>query len=195
MKKILLIFGFILVSANSFSQFGVKAGMNYNSNGEYKDEISNVIEDKGDSKIGYHFGAYYNIDLTSIYLRPELVYTKTKSDYLSNSYDLSKLDFPVLLGVDLIGPLSVFAGPSFQYILNNDLENNSISNVKDDITVGLNIGAAIKLGNIGFDVRYERGLSSNEASFINDNNINLGTLDSRPSQLIFSLSIKLYNKE
>lgn len=198
MKKILLIFGFILVSTSSFSQFGVKAGLNYNSNGEYEEIVDvgdNIIKSNGDAKVGYHFGAYYNIDLTSIYLRPELVYTKTKSDYLSNSYDLSKLDLPVLLGVDLIGPLSVFAGPSFQYILNNDLENKSISNVKDDITVGLNIGAAIKLGNIGFDVRYERGLSSNEASFISDNKINLGTLDSRPSQLIFSLSIKLDNKE
>lgn len=197
MKKTLLIIGLVLVSLNGFAQFGIKGGLNYNSNGEYKEILTsgeNIIENNGESKVGYNFGVFYKMDLISgLYLRPELVYTKTKSEYQSNSYDLSKIDLPVLVGVEIVGPLSLFAGPSFQYVLNNDFENNTIEDVKNDITVGLHFGAALKLGNLGLDVRYERGFTENEAK-IYTNNVNVATIDSRPSQLIFSLSFDLENK-
>lgn len=194
MKNNLLCFVFLLVSANCFAQFGVKAGLNFNSNGELREVVTvgeNILEDKGDAKIGYHVGAYYEISFSKLYLRPEVVYTKTKSEYNSNAYDMSKIDVPILLGLKVIGPLSVFAGPSFQYTLENDLENATISDVKNNITAGFNFGAAVKIGNIGLDVRYERGFSENEASILDTNNVEIGTLDSRPSQIIFSLSLRL----
>lgn len=183
----------ILASMSCFAQFGVKAGLNFNSNGELREIVTvgeNILEDKGDAKVGYHVGAYYNIDLGKLYLRPEVVYTKTKSEYGSSSYDMSKIDVPVLLGIKVIGPLSVFAGPAFQYTLDNDLENATVSDVENDLTVGFNFGAAVKIGNIGLDVRYERGFTENEATIF-ENNVPFGTVDSRPSQIIFSLSFKL----
>jgi len=194
MKKSLVCFVFFLASASCFAQFGLKAGINFNSNGELREVVTageNILEDRGDAKIGYHFGAYYNIDIGKLYLRPEVVYTKTKSDYGSSSYDMSKIDVPLLLGIKVIGPLSLFAGPSFQYTLDNDFENSTISEVRNDITVGVQAGAGVKFGNIGLDVRYERGFSENEATILDSNNIQIGTLDSRPSQLIFSLSFQL----
>ncbi|EDP95193.1 outer membrane beta-barrel protein [Kordia algicida OT-1] len=194
MKNNLLCFVFLLASATCFAQFGVKAGLNFNSNGELREIVTageNIIEDSGDAKIGYHIGAYYELNFSKLYLRPEVVYTKTKSEYGSSAYDMSKIDVPVLLGLDVIGPLSVFAGPSFQYTLDNDLEDATISDVENDITVGFNFGAAVKFGNIGLDVRYERGFTENEANILDSNNVQIGTLDSRPSQLIFSLSLRL----
>ncbi|MGH1387783.1 outer membrane beta-barrel protein [Kordia sp.] len=194
MKNNLLCLALLLVSASCFAQFGVKAGLNFNSNGELREVITtgeNILEDSGDAKIGYHVGVYYEINFSKLYLRPEIVYTKTKSEYTSNAYDMSKIDVPVLVGIDVIGPLSIFAGPAFQYTLDNDFENNTISDVKNDITVGFNFGAAVKIGNIGLDVRYERGFSENEASILDTNNVQIGTLDSRPSQIIFSLSLRL----
>ncbi|WP_046744537.1 outer membrane beta-barrel protein [Kordia zhangzhouensis] len=196
MKNNLLCFVFLLASATAFAQFGVKAGLNYNSNGELRFEDvanagQNIVEDSGDEKIGYHFGAYYDINFSRLYLRPEIVYTKTKSEYGSSDYDMSKIDVPVLVGLNVVGPLSIFGGPSFQYILDNDLENVTISDVENEITVGFNFGAAVKFGNIGLDVRYERGFTENEAEILNSNNVRIGTLDSRPSQIIFSLSVRL----
>ena len=194
MKNNLLCLVFLFVSASCFAQFGVKAGLNFNSNGELREVVTageNILEDSGEAKIGYHVGAYYNIDLGKLYLRPEVVYTKTKSEYQSNAYDMSKIDVPVLLGLDVIGPLSIFAGPAFQYTLDNDLENATVSDVKNNITVGFNFGAMVKFGNVGLDVRYERGFTQNEASILDSNNVQIGTLDSRPSQIIFSLSLKL----
>ena len=72
-------------------------------------------------------------------------------------------------------------------------EGISINDVESDFTVGLHLGAGVNLGKIGIDLRYERGFSDNEARFINTNITELGTsrVDTRPDQLILSLSLKL----
>jgi hypothetical protein len=101
---------------------------------------------------------------------------------------MSKLDLPVLLGFKVIGPLSVFAGPDFQYILNTDFDGVTLGDVENDFTVGLHLGAGVNLGNLGVDLRYERGLSSNEANFVG---LSDQRLDTRPSQFILSLWVKL----
>ncbi|NDV17697.1 outer membrane beta-barrel protein [Muricauda sp. TY007] len=205
MKKTLLVAVFALIGsaamAQSGSGFGIKAGLSYNKNGDLIGSVGDGGQDiveGAEGKAGYHFGFWGKLDFPKIYLRPELVYSKTKSSYDlpdgdSEDYDVSKLDMPVLLGYKLIGPLHVFAGPAFQYTLNNDFGDIEIEDVKNDFTVGLNAGVGVNLGNVGLDVRYERGFSENEAEIINNNIANLenSRVDSRPSQIIFALSLKL----
>lgn len=198
-KKILLLtatFLFFLISAQAQSSFGLKGGLSYNSNGnlsEFTTEANSIIKDKGKGKSGYNIGVYGKIDLGNLYIRPELVYTKTTSEYELNSvnqdFELSKIDAPVLLGFELIGPLSVFAGPSFQYILDNNINGIDFDKVENEFTMGLNIGASLEFGRLGIDVRYERGLNENEAKFAN-NNTNF-KLDTRPEQIIVNLSFSL----
>ncbi len=201
MRKITLLFSIVCLSfvSVSFAQsdFGIKAGLSYNSNGEFVDETGTIIDNKGKGKSGFNIGFYGKLDLGPIYLRPELVYTKTTSEYKLDSgntenYKMSKLDIPVLVGFKVIGPLHIFAGPSFQYILDNDLKGFTFEDVENDFTVGVNIGASVELGRLGIDVRYERGLSANEARWTNAGDI--FTLDSRPEQIIFSLSYSLSKK-
>ncbi|WP_430905704.1 porin family protein [Maribacter sp. 2-571] len=194
-----LLTGFAAMS-QAGSGFGIKAGFNYNQNGDLIAGVGDAAEDiiqGSDGKVGYQIGVFYKRKLAKIYLRPELIYTKTASSYelngATNTYDISKLDLPVLLGVKVVGPLHVFAGPAFQYLLENDLENFSINEAENDFTVGLHLGAGVNLGKLGFDVRYERGFSQNEANFVSDNitpEIN-GRVDSRPSQVILAVSLKL----
>ncbi|WP_431163308.1 outer membrane beta-barrel protein [Flagellimonas beolgyonensis] len=203
MRKTLLVAVFALIGATAWAQsgsgFGVKAGLSYNKNGDLISSVGDGGQDiieGAEGKAGFHFGFWGKLDFPKIYLRPELVYSKTKSSYdvdgESQDYDISKLDLPVLLGYKLIGPLHVFAGPAFQYTLKNDLGDLQVEDVKNDFTVGLNAGVGVNLGKVGLDVRYERGFSENEAEFI-DNNITTvsGRVDSRPSQVIFALSLKL----
>ncbi len=199
MKKTLLIAVFALFGtaamAQSGSGFGIKAGLSYNKNGDLVNTVTDAVEDP-EGKAGYHVGVWGKLDFPKIYLRPELVYSKTRSTYNiegdSQDYDISKLDMPVLLGYKLIGPLHIFAGPAFQYTLKNDLGDLEVEDVKNDFTVGLNAGVGVNLGNIGLDVRYERGFSENEAEFIDSNVADVeGRIDSRPSQVIFALSLKL----
>jgi hypothetical protein len=202
MKKRTVLFSIAFLASillmNAQSDYGIKAGLNYNSNGDLKEftsEVNQIYKNDGKGKSGFNIGFYGKLDLGPIYIRPELIYTKTTSEYELNStvedYKISKLDVPVLVGIKLIGPIHVFAGPAFQYYLNNDLKGINISDVENDFSVGMNIGASIELGRIGIDVRYERGLSENEANWTNTSVGNTFTLDSRPEQIIFNLSYSL----
>ena len=195
MKKIFLTvlicsvfsFGVIAQTANGF---GFKGGLNYSANGDYFNSISQNVEHP-DRNIGYHLGIFGKIG-GEIYFRPELVYTQTKSDYDDDSFTMQKLDAPLLLGIKVIGPLNVFAGPSFQYILDTDFDGITIGDVKNEFTAGLNFGIGVSFKRLGVDLRYERGFSDNEVSILDNTGINTGgKLDTRPDQLILSLSLLL----
>ena len=176
--------------AQSGSGFGIKAGLNYNANGDYVNSFNTNIENP-DRNIGYHFGVFGKLG-NKVYFKPELVYTKTKSDYDSGDFDMQKLDAPLLVGIKVLGPVSIFAGPSLQYIIDSEFENIDIDDVENDFSVGLNFGIGLNIDKLGIDLRYERGFSDNEATFLNNNNININNrLDTRPDQLILSLSLLL----
>ncbi|WP_339713932.1 outer membrane beta-barrel protein [uncultured Kriegella sp.] len=193
-QKTLLVAVFALLGTATFAQtgsgFGIKGGLNYGGNGDYFHSIADAYENP-DKNLGYHFGIFGKLG-NRLYLRPELIYTRIKSDYDNDEFKMSKLDAPILVGAKIIGPLNVFAGPSFQYILDTDFEGITIGDVENDFTVGLNIGAGVSLGKLGIDLRYERGFTENEVSIINSNSIPTGDrIDTRPDQLILSLSLKI----
>ena len=179
------------LSAQDGSAFGIKGGLNYSANGDYFESIGDNAQNP-DRNIGYHIGIFGKIG-NKLYFRPELVYTATKSDYDSDNFNIKKIDAPLLVGVKVLGPISVFGGPSLQYILDTEFEGINIDDVDDEFSVGLNFGIGLSLNKIGIDLRYERGFNNNEATFIQNN---IGTdavsrIDTRPDQLILSLSIAL----
>ena len=199
MKKGILILALLITSAAmAQSGFGVKGGLNYGDNGEVTfSDVTNAGEDiarGGDSKVGYHAGLFYRAEFSSFFIKPELLYTKTKSSYEYNNedadYNVSKIDLPILVGMDILGPVNVFAGPSLQYILDNEFQGVSLDDVENEFTIGAQFGAGVQFGGVGVDVRYERGLKENEARVI-DSSTGLQRVDSRPSQIIFSLSLNL----
>ncbi|WP_299891795.1 outer membrane beta-barrel protein [uncultured Lacinutrix sp.] len=187
----LFLFTITSVIAQKGNAFGVRAGVNYNSNGNYFNSISMASEDPSAS-VGYHIGLFGKLGVNRIYIKPELVYTKTKSEYSIGDFNLQKIDAPVLVGVKIIGPLYAFAGPAFQYILDSELDNARISQIENDFSVGLNFGVAVNFNRIGIDLRYERGFSDNEATIItNNSSVTSDRLDTRANQLILSLSFDL----
>lgn len=195
MKKTMLIL-FVLftgfaATAQKGSGFGFKGGLNYNGNGDFFDSAENAVRSP-DRNVGYHVGVFGKLG-NKIYLRPELVYTSTTSAYREGDLKINKLDVPVLLGIKVLGPVHVFAGPAFQYILNSKFDGVTFDDIENDFTVGLNLGAGVNLGKLGIDVRYERGFTENEINFINTNLTNLtgDRVDTRPDQIILSLSLKI----
>ncbi|WAC02013.1 outer membrane beta-barrel protein [Lacinutrix neustonica] len=179
-----------LTMAQDGSGLGIKGGINYNGNGDYFNSISNTSEDPMRA-VGYHFGLFGKIG-NILYLKPELIYTKTKSDYSRGELNLQRIDAPILLGLKVLGPFSVFAGPAFQYILDSELVGANLESIENDFTIGLNFGIGFNLNNIGIDLRYERSFNENEAKIVTTNNsIAIGRLDIRPEQLILSFSVKL----
>jgi hypothetical protein len=175
--------------AQTATGIGFKAGLNYNANGNYFESISTNAQHP-DRNVGYHFGLFGKIG-NKVYFKPELVYTSTKSDYNDNSFKMQKLDAPLLVGLKVLGPISVFGGPALQYILDTEFDTISINDVENDFSVGLNFGIGLNFKKVGIDLRYERGFSDNEATFLGNNGMGTSRLDTRPEQLILSLSLIL----
>ena len=193
MKKILLITFLVFSTTLSFAQeknsWGIKGGLNYNSNGDLLNEVSGIKENPK-SNTGFHFGFYKKIQVLGFFLRPELVYTETTSDYDGRELSLSKIDLPFNLGSGFIGPTYVFAGPSFQYILDSEFNGVDAQSGLKDISLGANFGIGLKLNKLALDLRYERGLNEKETRFVQQN-VSDVNIDLRPSQLILSLFIEL----
>ena len=106
------------------------------------------------------------------------------------------MDIPVLVGIRLIKIVRLFIGPSFQYIINTEFDDIKSTDY-EDFTVGIQAGVGLEFGRLGFDVRWEQGLSNSEANFIkgalpeNYADINI---DTRPSQVIFGVYWKFFKK-
>lgn len=200
MKKLVFL-AFITIGFTMNAQdasFGIKGGLNYGATGEYEsagrvsDDLIASFED-GENKTGFHAGFFGQFEILGIFLRPELVYTELNTEYSNFDYKLSKIDAPVLLGINVLGPLNIKAGPAFQYILKNELENTNliIGDVEKDITVGYQLGLGLNLGRLGFDLRYEGAFQENQAIGGNLAADSGFTIDSRPSQWILSLAYTL----
>jgi len=172
-------------TAQNGDGFGIKAGLNYNGNGDYFESIEANAKSP-DKNVGFHVGLYGKIG-DRFYFKPELVYTQTKSDYNNNAFKMKKIDAPMLFGVKVLGPVSVFAGPSLQYIIDSEFEGITIKDIENDFTVGLNFGIGLNFNGFGVDLRYEKGLNKNQATF----GIPESRIDTRPEQLILGISFAL----
>jgi opacity protein-like surface antigen len=199
MKKILLLLALFVATIgftqnDDFFDFGAVGGLNFGSNGDLSNDFSGQNL-KSDNKSGYHVGVYFNFKIKNSYIRPEVLYTKTKSEFSSDDYDVTKIDVPLLYGIDVVGPLSIFFGPSFQYTLDTELENveTDAIDIKNDIAINGQFGIALKLGKqIRLDARYEIGLSDNISEISEISPINATSeIDNKPNQLIFSISLQL----
>lgn len=195
MKK-LMMFAMLFAGTTLMAQeaeFGIKGGLNYGASGDFEN-VNEGAEDfrssfeEGENKTGFHIGAYSKFGILGFFLQPELMYTSLTTEYDTFDYKLNKIDAPVLVGVNVLGPLNIKAGPSFQYILNNDLEETSleIGEVENDITIGYQLGAGLNFGRLGVDLRYENAFNENTA-FVETASERF-SLDSRPSQWILSAS-------
>lgn len=185
---------------NAQVAFGVKGGVNYNSNSIR--EVQTDIFEGAESKTGYHAGVWlrFKIPLIGLYVRPELVYTNLKNELTytdpntsintTTDYDFQKIDIPVLFGKKIFGVGNIFAGPSFQYVLGSDFSISDIADVETDgFTVGLQLGGGIEFGKLGIDVRWERAFSDVESSFLSGTTSQ--QFDTRINQIIVGLSYKL----
>lgn len=207
MKKLaLLVLLFIGATQVSQSQikFGIKGGINYNSD-SFQDVKDDVL-DGAKSKTGFHAGIWLegDIPVAGLFIRPELVYTQLKNGAMyypqgksaggtEVSYSFRKIDLPVLVGTKVLKIGRIFAGPSFQYILDSEFSLGDLKDVNTDgFSLGLQFGAGVEIGKLGLDIRWERALSDTETKFVNNNIIGGGDVnfDTRVNQIIIGLSYK-----
>jgi len=128
---------------------GIEAGINLaNLNGQ---NVNDVIA----SRLGFVGGAYLSVPVApTLALQPEIMYEQKGGKINGNSIQLGYVEVPVLLDVNLIGPLGLLLGPSFE--VNTD--SSGVQNV-NSTDVGLIAGAQLNISRLLISGRYEVGLT------------------------------------
>lgn len=199
MKKIFLVLALVCGSmalGQNNNAFGLRASLGYGSTGDLSTDIQNAEDPDGN--VGYQFGVFAKFDLGPLYLRPELLYSRLFTDYSNARFDLEQINAPVLIGVNVVGPLNIFAGPSLNYALDTELEENEragvdfdFQDIEDRFTIGVQFGASVYFNNLEVGLRYDRALNENVAEFAASNGIGNVRVDSRTEQFILALSLQL----
>ena len=172
----------LLAQGNLGFQFGLNDD-NFGSIENISNKIDNYDLDIKNST-GFQFGVFTEIDLITFYIRPELnlIFSKSKNaaaysldegiNIAEHSYKSSEIQLPIIFGYKVLGPISVFGGPSFKYNLSNS-SNFNLEDIKDKYTLSLLLGSRVKIRSISVGLRYERGLNNNEVLILNAKGVDL----------------------
>ena len=195
MKSSRILFLLVFSIKLSFSQFeyGLKGGINFDSSGDIL-VVTDQFEKKGtlDGKSGYHLGVYAEVDFLILYLRPELQLTKVITQYENQSINTSRIELPVSICLKLMGPMSLFLGPTAFFSISQDSNELTIDKIQNNISLGLHMGARLKLGPLGVDLRYEKGLSPMESKLLSQAGVPVGgQINTQPNQFTIGLSFKI----
>ena len=183
MKKQLFLFSVIIVLMNMTclsgkaqdsreTQFGVKAGLNLSN--LYTSDASG-----SDLLVGFNFGFFDKLPLTNeVAIQPEF-YVSTKGGSVTYKgllldgtakFNLTYLEVPVLLTVNVTPSFNLQFGPYVAYLLDGkvtNVANVSIFNYEQNLNVndynrfdaGLAVGAGIDVGSVTVGARYNYGLT------------------------------------
>ena len=208
MRHILILF--ILFSTNLIAQgnLGVNFGLNDDNFGAIEN-ISNKVDNYNldvKNSTGFQFGVFTEIDLITFYIRPELnlIFSKSNNatafeensisdqsiNIAEHSYKSTDIQVPIIFGYKVLGPISVFAGPSFKYSLSNSSTKFDLEEIKDKYTLSLLIGSRVKFRSLSLGLRYERGLNNKEILIINAKGVDIenSNIDITTNKLSLNLS-------
>ncbi len=175
MKKTLLIISLTILTITTAKsqekiQFGVKGGINFTN------ITSNDLFNK-EYKTGFHVGALVEIPFGNKFsLQPEILYSTQGVDGeapilydpfpgapapqpVLGEYKLDYIQIPVLVKIYLINNFSLEIGPSFNFLVNDELIYNS-STINDDIGKSFEFS-----GIVGLSYKIKYGFFSNARYF------------------------------
>jgi opacity protein-like surface antigen len=177
-KTVLIIAAMALMTAAhaQFFQIGLKGGIS-SSKAQVDEAFSidggTVKYETGNAKLGWHIGLYTRIKISRLYIQPELLFSSTggeievSGDGISTpelaEIDLNKLDVPVMVGFFLTKSFRIFAGPTFSYLISEDIKGTQlISDIRqnyNDATIGYQAGLGFDISRLTLDLKYEGNLS------------------------------------
>ncbi|MDX1628037.1 MAG: porin family protein [Fulvivirga sp.] len=163
MKKITLLV-VLVFSAAVFAQaqiaLGVKGGLNFANI-----SVEDALEDP-DSRTGFHFGAFAEVELGGVHLQPELLFSTKGADFAGSELELSYLEIPILIKKQFAQILNIHAGPQFGILTNAEQEGVEVDEFLKSADISLVVGAGINLpaGLVG-GARYVYGISDIDDGF------------------------------
>ena len=209
----ILIFLFLITSSSLFAQgnLGINFGLNDDNFGSIENIKTKIDDYDLDLKnsTGFQLGLFTEIDLITFYIRPEfnLIFSKSKNgtaftsannntNILSESINIAEhtykstdIQVPIIFGYKVLGPISIFAGPTFKYNLSNS-SNFDLEEIEDKYNLSLLLGTRVKVKSFSVGLRYERGLNNNELLIINANGIDIdnANIDTTTNKLSLNIS-------
>lgn len=212
MKKILsIVMLSTTIAASAQISFAAKANVLIPTSSatwqNFKAAATNTVTQKGKNVTGFNAGLSMKIDLpTALYVMPEIYYSNFKNevtvDNITNGQQTtieaksSRVDVPVLLGVNVLGDLlSAYVGPVASFNLAKDEDFGTFVQSVDnkDFTVGYQIGAQSEIKKLIVSARYEGAFSKDQRKFINavgGSNVQEITYDNRSSLFLLGLGYK-----
>ena len=213
MDFISLILLFLIPSSSIFAQgnLGVNFGLNDDNFGSIENIKTKIDDYDLDLKnsTGFQLGLFTEIDLITFYIRPEinLIFSKSKNgtaftsannntNILSESINIAEhtykstdIQVPIIFGYKVLGPISIFAGPTFKYNLSNS-SNFDLEEIEDKYNLSLLLGTRVKVRSFSLGLRYERGLNNNELLIINANGFDIdnANIDTTTNKLSLNIS-------
>ena len=205
---------FFLLTANMLvaqGNLGVNFGLNDDNFGSIENIKTKVDDYNLDLKnsTGFQLGLFTEIDLITFYIRPEinLIFSKSKNgtaftniddstsilnesiNIAEHTYKSTDIQVPIIFGYKILGPISLFAGPTFKYNLSNS-SNFDLEEIKDKYNLSILLGTRVKIRSFSVGFRFERGLNNNELLIINANGIDLdnANIDTTTNKLSLNLS-------
>lgn len=162
MRKILLLFFLFAFAVTAQAQFGVRAG--YSSANFSNSDFSSIG--------AFHIGGYYLVktsaDLVSV--EPGIQYSGKGYSTVALDGDevtekLGYVDIPVLIRLNLMPALNVFAGPQASLLVSRNYTKGNISNSSLEPVAGYELGALVGVGvkvaaGLNLQASYDLGLSS-----------------------------------
>ena len=209
----ILILLFLIPSSSLFAQgnLGVNFGLNDDNFGSIENIKTKIDDYDLDLKnsTGFQLGLFTEIDLITFYIRPEinLIFSKSKNgtaftsannntiilsesiNIAEHTYKSTDIQVPIIFGYKVLGPISIFAGPTFKYNLSNS-SNFDLEEIEDKYNLSLLLGTRVKVKSFSVGLRYERGLNNNELLIINANGIDIdnANIDTTTNKLSLNIS-------
>ncbi len=208
MRIVLTAILLLFVSQASFAQFftiGPRVGV---SSSQVKiDDVRNYDFKSTDNKLGFHAGVFSRISILGFYVQPEVLFTNNggtievqqSAQGTANEireYTYNKIDVPVMVGKMFAGIFRVNLGPTFSYLLSDEVNGSNAANQIQDVienyndaTIGYQVGIGLDISKLIIDLKYEGNLSrlGNEISVYGES----FNTDIRNTQLIVSIGLKL----
>ncbi len=194
----------IFFSSISYSQSysaGIKVGGSYSLNDNGSEIFMNGQRYSAKSDFGYLGGGFVEINFGKLILRPEAFLNRSTGEFqlspATSKYTVDKLSVPLLLGYNVYGPLDIYAGPAYQFIINKELENTREALEQEHNNFATQAGIKLNSGRWEIDLRYDFTLLKEHFQFVRFNNTyNTAYFDEgRLNQLMLSLNYKLFDSD
>ena len=211
MRIFVLFFLFNSTMLVAQGNLGVNFGFNDDNFGSIENIKTKVDDYNLDLKnsTGFQLGLFTEIDLITFYIRPEinLIFSKSKNgtaftsignsnsilnesiNIAEHTYKSTDIQVPIIFGYKILGPISLYAGPTFKYNLSNS-SNFDLEDIKDKYNLSILLGTRVKVRSFSLGLRYERGLNNNELLIVNANGIDLdnANIDTTTNKLSLNIS-------